>query len=183
MDFAWRDYPAQYEGEIESWCDEPAIRFALDEDSVIVEHEWYLGSDKYTHNENYFCKVAIDDNMPVALFMLAVFRDETRKFLSESIVYLDTLIINPALRNQNFGSRIMADVLQNAEQIIGSSSNIFISQIHKDNDAAKKLATKLGFHFVCTETEKNHDWFDWVYPASKADHFLAYRENCIKSNT
>jgi len=118
MDFAWRDYPAQYEGEIESWCDELAIRFALDEDSVIAEHEWYLGSDKYTHNENYFCKVVIDDNTPVALFMLAVFRDETRKFLSESIVYLDTLIVNPALRNQNFGSRIMADVLQNAEQII-----------------------------------------------------------------
>ncbi|MCL2405933.1 MAG: GNAT family N-acetyltransferase [Defluviitaleaceae bacterium] len=180
MDFVWKDYPAQYETEIESWCDEPAIRFALDEDSVIAEHKWYLNSDKYVHNENYFCKVVLDDTTPVALFMLAVFRDEARKFLSESIVYLDTLIINPTLRNQNFGSRIIADVIQNAEQIIGSRSNIFISQIRKDNGTAIKLATRLGFHLVCTETEKNHDWFDWVYPASKADRFLAYRENSAK---
>jgi len=179
MHFTWIDYPAKYENEIETWCDEFAIRFALDDDSVITEHQWYLDSDKYKHNENYFCKVVLDGDTPVALFMLAIFSDETKKHLTENIVYLDTLIINPALRNQNFGSRIIADVIQNAEQIIGSSSNIFISQIHKDNDVAKKLATKLGFHFVCTEAEKNHNWFDWVYPASAVDRFISYRDKRI----
>jgi RimJ/RimL family protein N-acetyltransferase len=175
MHFTWIDYPAKYEDEIETWCDEPAVRFALDENSVKTEHQWYLDSDKYTHNENYFCKIVLYDDMPVALIMLAIFNDETKAHLTENIVYLDTLIINPALRNQGFGSRIINDVLQNTDQIIGNSPNIFILQIHKDNEISNKLASKLGFYLICTEDEKNHDWFDWVYPASAADRFLAFR--------
>jgi len=46
MCFTWIDYPAQYEDAIEAWCDESAIRFALDDDSVKSEHQWYLDSDK-----------------------------------------------------------------------------------------------------------------------------------------
>ena len=175
--FTWIDYPANYKDQIETWCDESVIRFALDGDSVITEHQWYLDSGKYEHNENYFCKIVLDGDTPVALLMLAVFNDETKKYLSESIVCIDTLIINPALRNKNYGTKIIADAIQNAEQISGSSKNIFISQIHKDNIAAKKLSAKLGFHFICIEAEKNHNWFDWVYPVSAADRYLSYRNN------
>ena len=175
MHFTWIDYPDKYENEIETWCDEPAIRFALDEDNIRTEHQWYLDSDKYVYNENYFCKIVLDGNTPIAIFMLASFYDETKMHLTESIIYLDTLIINPILRNQGLGSKIITDVLQNSEQIVGCSSCIFISQIHKENDIAKKLATKLGFYFIYTEAEKNHEWFDWVYPASAASRFLAYR--------
>jgi predicted GNAT family N-acyltransferase len=139
MQFTWIDYPAQYEDEIETWCDEPAIRFALDDDSVKAEHQWYLDSDKYKHNNNYFCKIVLDNDTPVALFMFAIFKDEKKTHLTENVVYLDTLIINPALRNQSYGARVIAEALKHADQIIGSNHCIFISQIHKDNDNSTKF--------------------------------------------
>ncbi|MCL2527260.1 MAG: hypothetical protein FWE42_02485 [Defluviitaleaceae bacterium] len=86
MYFTWVDYPAQYEEEIEEWCDEPAIRFALDEDSIKAEHQWYLDSDKYVHNGNYFCKVVLNGDTPIALFMLAAFEDEAKMQLPERLV-------------------------------------------------------------------------------------------------
>jgi len=180
MRFTWIDYPEKYEDEIETWCDEPAVRFALDDNSVKVEHKWYLDSDKYTYNENYFCKIALDGGVPVALLMLAVFYDETEVHFTESIVYLDTLIISPALRNQGYGAKIIADILHNAEQIIGSGACVFVSQIHKDNGAAKRLSAKLGFELIFTEAEKNYDWFDWVYPASAAGRYLAFRSENLR---
>jgi len=167
----------KYEDAIEAWCDESAIRFALDDDSVKSEHQWYLDSDKYTHGENYFCKIVLDGDTPVALFMLAVFNDDTKAHLTESVVYLDTLIINPTLRNQGYGTKIITEVLRHSDQIIRSSYCVFISQIHKDNDAAKNLAARLGFHFIYTEAEKDNYWFDWVYPASAAERYLNYRNS------
>ena len=169
MQLIWIEYPNQHENEIETWCDEFAVCFALDDNSVKAEHQWYLNSDKYTHNKNYFCKVVLDGNVPVALLMVAVFEDAMKTHLHERIVYLDTLIINPAVRGQGYGTRVVADFLQNANEIIGVGHYIFVSQVHKDNDIAKKLCTKLGFGLTCNE--ENSDWIDWVFPASAADRY------------
>jgi len=167
MHFTWIDYPAQYKDAIETWCDDPVIRFALDSDSVKTEHQWYLDSDSFAYNRNYFCKIALDGETPVALLMLAI---------RGGIVYLDTLIVNPALRNRGYGARIVAEAIENAERLIGSRDNVFVAQIHKDNEISKKLAHKLGFHFIYTDAEANDDWFDWVYPASAAKDVLALRD-------
>jgi len=175
MQFSWTEYPAQYDDEIETWCDELAVRFALDDDSVKTEHLWYLESDKYEHNKNYFCKIALDGDMPVALLMLAVFEDDAKTHFHERIVYLDTLIVNPTLRSKNYGTRVVADFLQNVGQIIGVDDCIFVSQVHKNNDIAKKLCAKLKFRLICGDNEESNDWFDWVFPASAADRYLGFR--------
>jgi hypothetical protein len=176
MHFTFIDYPSQYENEIETWCDESAIRFALDGDNVKTEHQSYLDADKYTQGENYFCKIILDGDMPVALFMLVILKDEIKTYLTENIVYLDTLIINPMLRYQGYGAKIITDVLLHSDRIIGSSHCVFISQIHKDNVHAKRLAAKIGFYLICEEIEKDDDWFDWIYPPSAADRYCAFRD-------
>ena len=171
MRFNWIDYPAQYEDVIETWCDEAAVRFALDGDSVKSEHHWYLNESNYTHNSDYFCKTILDGETPVALLMLAVW-NEAKIRLNENFIYLDTLIINPALRNQGYGTRIVIDIMNRAGQLVGDGSNVFIAQIHKDNDISQKLANKLGFHLAYMSAG---DWSDWIYPSSATDRFLAMR--------
>ena len=175
--FTWINYPAQYESEIETWCDEAAIRFALDSDSVKTEHQWYLNAEGYTHGSNYFCKIALDGETPVALVMLAVYTNETTMHLTENIVYIDTLIINPALRGQGYGTQILYDIIHHADRLIHSRHNIFVAQIHKDNSASKYIVNKLGFQFICTEAEANDTWFNWIYPASATERFLACQQN------
>ena len=170
MLFNWIDYPSQYENIIETWCDEAAVKFALDDDSVKTEHQWYL--DNYAYNRNYFCKIIFDGETPVALLMLATW-DEAKVRFNENYIYLDTLIVNPALRGQGYGTKIVIDVMKNVNELIGEGNNVFIAQIHKDNDVSKKLAEKLGFQIIYTKAE---NWFDWIYPHSATDRFLAMRD-------
>jgi RimJ/RimL family protein N-acetyltransferase len=103
--------------------------------------------------------------------MLATWSEAKVRF-NENFVYIDTLIINPALRGQGYGTRIVIDIIENVHHLIGDGSNVFIAQIHKDNGISNKLATKLGFRIVYTEAG---DWVDWIYPASAINHFLMLR--------
>jgi len=177
MHFTWIDYPAQYENDIETWCNDPNIHFALDDESFKAEHQWYLDTGNYVFDKNYFCKVILNESTPVAVLMLVIFSEEAKLYIPENIVYLDTLIINPVLRNQGYGAKVITELIQHADQLIGSNTNIYVGQIHKDNDISIKLARKLCFHYIHTDYEINDDWFDWIYPASAADRHIAHRDN------
>jgi len=175
MQFTWVDYPSQYEAELENWCDE-TVRNALDDESIRKEHEWYLDSSDYTLNKNYFCKVVLDGKIVVALIMLSIYEDELKTYLTENVIFIDTFIINPALRLQGYGTKIIDEIMQQTDKIIPFSKNIIVAQIHKDNNNSKKLFKKLGFHFIYTDAEANDDWFDWISPASASDRYLAWRD-------
>jgi len=176
MQFTWVDYPNQYEAELETWCDETTVRHALDYDSIRKEHEWYIDSNDYTINKNYFCKVVLDGEAVVALVMLTMHSDETKTHFTENIIYFDTFIINPALRHQGYAAKIITELMQNTAKIVPFENNVFVAQIHKDNDVSKKLFKKLDFHFIYTDAEANDNWFDWIHPASAENRYLAWRE-------
>ena len=175
MQFTWVDYPNRYETELENWCDE-TIRYALDDDSIKTEHQWYINSNEYTLDENYFCKVVLDGEAVVAFVMLSTRIDENKTHFTENLICIDTFIINPALRHQGYAARIITELVQNTEKIVPFENNVFIAQIHKDNNISKKLFEKLGFLFIYTDAEVNDDWFDWIYPASAEKRYLAWRE-------
>ena len=174
MQFTWVDYPDQYEAELEGWCDE-TVRRAIDEESIKREHEWYADvGNGHMLNKDYFCKVVLDGETAVALLMLRLC--ETKMHFTENLIFLDTLIINPVLRHQGYATRIIAELMQYTEKIVPFNNNIFVAQVHKDNDKPKKLFEKLGFHHIYTDAEANDDWFDWIYPATAAKNYIAFRE-------
>lgn len=175
MQFIWINYPNQYESELESWCDE-TLRHAIDGDSIKEEHDWYINASDHTFNKNYFCKIVLDGEIIAALVMLVIRKNKLKPNFKETVIYIDTFIINPVLRNQGYGTRIIIELVQNTDKIIPFGNNILVAQIHKDNDNSKKLFKKLGFHFIYTDAEANDDWFDWIYPASAANRYLAWRE-------
>ena len=171
MQFTWVDYPNQYEAELETWCDE-TVRHAIDGDSIREEHDWYTNNN-HVLNKDYFCKIVLEDKTAVALVMLRMCIAESK---TEIPLCIDTFIINPALRHQGYGTKIIAEIIQHAEKIIPFDNNIIVAQIHKENDISKKLFKNSGFYFIYTDAEADDDWFDWIYPASAADRYLAWRE-------
>ena len=114
MQFIWVDYPDQYEHELETWCDE-TVRHAIDDESIKAEHDWYTNSSDHTLNKDYFCKIVLDGEIVVALFMLTMHVDETKKHLTKNIIYLDTLIINPTLRNKGYATKIITEFMQHTK--------------------------------------------------------------------
>ena len=84
--------------------------------------------------------------------------------------------INPALRNRGYGVKIVGEFINDVNKIIPFDKNIYIAQVHKDNDISKKMLDRLFFRFICTEEEACDNWFDWVYPANKADDYIKWRE-------
>ena len=157
MQFTWVDYPNRYEAELENWCDE-TVRHAIDGESIREEHDWYTNNN-HVFNKDYFCKIVLEDKVAVGLVMLVMRINESE---TETVIYIDTFIINPALRNRGYGIKIIDEIIQYTEKIIPFDNNIIIAQIHRDNDISKKLFKKSGFYFVCTDTESNDDWFDWI---------------------
>lgn len=175
MQFTWVDYPNQYEAELENWCDDTVL-YAIDSESIKEEHDWYIHESSHTLNKDYFCKIVLDGEIVAALIMLVIRKNELKTCITENIVYIDTFIINPAVRQQGYGTKIIDELIQHAEKIIPFANNIIIAQIHKENDNSKKLFTKSGFHYIYTDAEENDEWFDWIYPPSAANRYISWRD-------
>ncbi|MCL2189742.1 MAG: GNAT family N-acetyltransferase [Defluviitaleaceae bacterium] len=173
MQFTWVDYPAQHATEIDTWCDKAATEFALDNDTISEEHQEYLDED-YRPGYNYFCKVALEGETPVALVMLTIDDDPSKEHLTEEIVNFETILINPALRNRGYGAKVVMDIINHAPALIDHGHNVFVMQIHKDNAPSVALAKKLEFTFIPDEDEDT--WFNWVYPPSAAARFQSLWE-------
>lgn len=153
--FTWIDYPSTFEKEINAWCDEYAMQMAMDETSVKVEDQWYLAG---THMPHKHCnKIALEGDVPIALMMVVIIE-------SKHIVHFDTLIVNPALRNQKYGTRVLNDILHHAKEIIGIEAPIFVGQIPNNDDVSIKLMDRLGFKRIKSEDGMDDNWHNWIYP-------------------
>ena len=175
MNFTWIDYPGNYKEELDSWCDD-TVRLAIDDENISEEHDWYAEGSGYVHNKNYFCKIILENMTVIGVLFLTVHKDINETYLDENIVLVDTLIVNPAMRNRGYAVKIIKEFINHVDVIIPFDKNIYIAQVHKDNEISKKLFNRLGFRFICVAGEADDDWFDWVYPADKAAGYVQWRE-------
>ena len=176
MHFNWIDYPASYATQIETWCSKVEKKFTLNTGTVQGDHQENLEDDRKL-NYNYFCKIAMEEDIPVALVMLIIDEDNTKQHISDDIIWLDSFIINPALRNKGYGQKVIQELLENPKDIInGSEKDIFCAQIHKYNAISQKLMQKLGFYLAVTSDLYDDDWQNWVYPATAVAPFCAMWE-------
>lgn len=171
MTYQWIDYPDKYEAELENWCDEMVRRFAIDNDTIMAEH--LEAVDDYDHNFSYFCKIVLEGDKPVGLILVEVDEDPSKEFLTEDIVRIATFIVDPGLRNQGYGEKIIKDFMANAPAIIQHDHNIFVSQVHKDNAIAQKFVNTLGFVLCETDDMEEEDWHNWVYPPTAVERYAA----------
>jgi hypothetical protein len=175
MNYKWVDYCEKYEDEIDKWMsDELILRYAT-EDGIRKDHEYYMGiSDDYDGhdfklNKNYFCKVVLDESAVIAVIIILA---------SEGYpVSINPIIVNPNFRNKGYCTKIIGELINNTNEIIGLERNAFEAGIDFDNKASIKVFEKNGF--ILAGTHKSGDFTYWVYPASELENYQKYHTDSM----
>ena len=156
MRFRWLDYCEKYYDETETWADEDTVKFAID-NSIKEEHLYYLSPNeddyKYKLGEEYFCKVVLDADIAVAVIFILRGDDYP--------VAINPIIVNPKYRNQGYCTRVICELVNNINEIIGFESNIFDAGINLDNKASIRAFEKNNF--VLHETHPDGDFLYYRY--------------------
>ena len=164
MYYTWVDYGTEYEDEIETWTlDEDTKRFSSD-DGIKDDHEYYISSGDYVYNKTYFCKVALDGGIPIAVMILLGGEGHP--------LNINPIIVNPAHRNQGHGTRIISEFIINKREIIGKDVGMIEAGIFTANKASIRAFERAGF--VLGGRHKSGNFGYWVYPPSKIKEFQHY---------
>jgi len=171
MHYTWDDYGAKYADELESWRSDHATRkFGID--SAKEAHQDTLDSDEYEYNEEYFCKVVLENSEVVAIILI-LRGDGYPTTISE-------ITVNPKHRHKGHGTKIINELTANLSQIIGFDGDIFQVMIYPNNPASMRAFEKADF--VLAGEHIDGDCSYWCYPAAKLTEYQAYQQKEIGSD-
>jgi RimJ/RimL family protein N-acetyltransferase len=168
MLFKWVDYCEKYENEIATWMNDELILLYATDDGIKEDHEYYISQDSWKHNENYFCKVVLEESAVIAVIIILA----TEGYPAG----INPIIVNPKFQNKGYCTKIVGELLNNANEILGFERDMFEAGIDLDNKTSIRAFEKAGF--VLAGTYKGGDFTYWVYPASELEN---YRKYCADS--
>ena len=159
----WVDYCEKYEDEVKAWCqDELSLRYVTDKDNGIKEdYEYWQNEDGFTHNKTCFCKIVLDGEQPVAVLIILGGNGYP--------LNINPIIVNPALRNRGYCTRIIKELLGYTQEILAINQRYFEAGISLKNIACIRAFEKAGF--VLAGKHKDCDFAYWVYPASELQNY------------
>lgn len=138
MYFIWKDYTSEYAPFINTWLDTQAISMTgIDQgwneywNDVLEDAKNFSGSKEY-------CKIVYENDKPVAVISFGYYK---------SIVTISEIVVDPLLRGQGKGSRIIIDLLEYSDELIGGKIDRYTAVIYPDNIASQKAFEKAGFRF------------------------------------
>jgi len=171
MHYKWDDYGAKYEDELESWQSDHATRkFGID--SARETHESVL-ADGYIHNEEYFCKVVLENADIIAIVLILRGDGYHPTTISE-------ITVNPQHRHKGHGTKIINELTANLNQIVGFDGDIFQVMIYPNNPASLRAFEKADF--VLAGSHIDGDCSYWCYPADKLKDYQARNQDEMGSD-
>lgn len=143
----WRDYDLERDRELDSWIlpsysENAALinEFAFYDESVSEQYIWYLKNPEKLSTTEYWFKVVEIDGKVMALLILKLLYENGKNVLS-----IDPIAVNPRFINQGYGTKIIKDLIENVETIIGRKVDTFHAAVEEKNILSKKVFAKLGF--------------------------------------
>lgn len=152
MNFAWRDYNPETMGFVEDWIDEVAVKMTGMEDGFRQEYEYWSNEDYNVVGDNYWCKVIFENLNPFAVIEFS---------LHEGCFTIMEIIVEPEMRGQGMGSKILKELIENAKIIIGMDIKKADAIIFPSNIASKKAFEKADFKYH--HTHEDGDAMTYMY--------------------
>ena len=144
-----------------------------DEDGGIKEdYEYWRNENGFVHNKTCFCKVVLDGEQPVAVLIILGSNGYP--------LNINPIIVNPALRNKGYCTRIIKELLGYTREILAVDKKYFEAGIDLDNNSCVKAFEKAGF--VLAGIHKSGDFTYWVYPASELENYRKYCRDSMKDD-
>lgn len=152
MNFAWCDYNPETMGFVEDWIDEVAVKMTGMEDGFRQEYEYWSNEDYNVVGDNYWCKVIFENLNPFAVIEFS---------LHEGCFTIMEIIVEPEMRGQGMGSKILKELIENAKIIIGMDIKKADAIIFPSNIASKKAFEKADFKYH--HTHEDGDAMTYMY--------------------
>lgn len=156
MDYVWHDYDPKTMRYIESWLDESAVESTGLDEGFCSFYEYWAGEDGFAAGENFWCKVAFENDQPFAV--IAFCRHEHKINIME-------VLIAPEKRGQGKGSKLLKELL-NCKDIIGFTIQESEAVIYPNNIASQKAFENAGFRYRHSIKDGNGDSMNYVYERS-----------------
>ena len=151
MNFAWNNYSSEYAEKIESFLDEEAIKYTSCDNGF---HDFYI----YWHNElgesNFWCKVILIENEPIAVIALAKAPD--------NVFTIQEFIVSPNHRGKGYGSAILKELLIYSNDIIGQDISVAEAVIYPNNIASQKAFQNAGFIYAGAHSDGDAWYYQYM---------------------
>lgn len=152
MKYRWIDYSSDLSSLVNAW---------LDNDTVTMTGI-YMGWDEYVNasiedSQNYpdskdFFKIILENNKPIAVMAYGYY---------QGVVTVAEFFVAPEERSKGKGSLIIADLIENSNELIGLQINQYKVVIFPNNPASQRAFEKAGFEFESAHSDGDA-WY-YVY--------------------
>lgn len=156
MDFVWRDYDPKNMRYIESWLDESAVNSTGLDEGFCGFYEYWANEDGFVAGENFWCKVAFENDTPFAVIALCLHEHKT---------LIMEVLVAPQKRGQGKGTKLLKELLSR-EDILGFTIQRSEAVIYPSNIASQKAFEKAGFQYHHNHKDGNGDSMNYVYERS-----------------
>lgn len=153
MNFVWCDYDPATMRFIENWLDESAVKSTGLDEGFLDFYEYWAKEDGFVVGENFWCKVAFENDKPFAVIAFGQHEDKT---------IIMEIVIAPEKRGQGKGSQLLKELLEN-EEIIGFAIQKSEAVIYPGNIASQKAFENAGFRYHHNHKDGDGDSMYYVY--------------------
>lgn len=160
----WRDYDVNVDKKIDAWIlksfsENAALvnEYAFFDEPISKEYKWYKDHPLEMSNIADYFKVVEIKGETIALFIFNYFSDDDKRL----VLGINPMTIHPKRMNQGYGTRILSDLVANAEEIIGHKVDVITAGIDEDNIMSTKVFTKVGFEEVGRTDDKKFVYYEW----------------------
>ncbi len=157
MHFNWRDYDPQADNFIESWLDSDGAYFTGCDDGWRSYYEYWLNEPDFNLGEDYWCKIAYAGDSPCGIIALSKY---------QGLVTIMEILVSPNLRGQGIGTKMLAEMLEYSEKIIGKTIEFAKAVIFPDNTASRKMFESTGFTLDSISDEGDAMYYMYTNPPS-----------------
>ena len=146
----WVNYEDPYAQLVNSWLDRDAV-FMTGLDTGWEDY-WRGVQDDAVHFPGCsdFCKVLFIGKLPCAAVCFGVF---------QNTLTISELLVNPRLRGQGIGTRVLSELVEMAKNHVFGSVNRMTAVIYPQNVASQRAFQKAGFRLA----GKTDDAVDLIY--------------------
>ena len=141
MHFTWLDYGvSSFEDEIDTWStNKDTVQFVTAGPSPLsAEWAYYVDSGEYEIGKNCFCKVIIEREQLIAYILILCH--------GELSITINPIVVNPALRNRGYCTKVIRELLNCTAKIIPHSNcRRFEAVINIENHTSIRAFEKNGF--------------------------------------
>jgi len=159
MRYNWRAYTADDAADVDGWMDDDARYYTGCDDGWDDYVRAMLDEDYIRPEENFFCRIIVDQTIPIAA--LALFLTE------DGVLWISEFVVRPEMRGRGHGSAILAELVTSADAILGCTYKRAEAVIYPNNIASIRAFAAAGFHY--THTHPDGDAYYYRYGRSDTD--------------